>query len=141
MLRTIINTWWPFSEEPPVRNEYDEKLAAWRWWYRNIYLVSPHWLRTRDYIKDVRGWKCERCGCADRRVLNVHHTDPAYSWIGFEHLVPALMRVYCSDCHADHHNGVFDEVPALPVEAYGTSSMDITVPGRWDKLQPILGNK
>lgn len=42
-----------------------------RWWYRNVYLRSPHWKKLRRRALMYAGHKCITCGSKVR--LEVHH--------------------------------------------------------------------
>ena len=56
-----------------------------RFWYRNIYLKSPGWARTRGEILKRDRRKCKRC--SEKRRLHVHHVNyrgtPKMRWWHF----------------------------------------------------------
>lgn len=71
---------------------------SWQWWYRNIYLHSPHWSFTRWWKKLVffithGAVYCEKCG--SERRLQIHHIH--YRHIGHERLYD--LQIICKLCH------------------------------------------
>ena len=72
-------------------------LGRSRYWYRNLYLRSRHWRKTRaKKLKQV--WHCERCRMKIH-YLDVHHKTYARIWR--EYL--SDLEVLCRDCHIKEH--------------------------------------
>lgn len=67
-------------------------------WYRNVYLISPHWRQTRKKKIKIVGAKCQRCKRKDR-PLDVHHKT--YKRIGHERM--SDLEVLCRECHDLKH--------------------------------------
>lgn len=66
-----------------------------RWWYRNIYLWSPHWRLFRAYAIRKVGHRCEAVGCLEINRLDVHHLS--YAHLGHETMND--VRVVCRYHH------------------------------------------
>ena len=99
----------------PVSLKKDGKPACWRWVCGKCYYQT----NTRVQAQRIRDWyyeykktlQCERCGIADFRVLEFHHTDPAekefdvsqaaISGWGKETLLAEIAKccVLCANCH------------------------------------------
>lgn len=69
-------------------------------WYREVFLNSPEWKKTRDRVIERDGHKCFVCGRTGR--LEVHHTD--YGYGGERLLDPSALVTLCHDCHASAHS-------------------------------------
>ena len=61
------------------------------------YLLSEHWLSTRDWMLDFAGYRCQLC--SDNVGLQVHHSN--YVYIGCESRYD--LAVLCIACHKRHH--------------------------------------
>lgn len=70
------------------------------------FLDSEWWKTVRDYVREIRGHRCELCASPNR--LHVHHKT--YKHHGAEHRHLDDLILLCSDCHAKFHN----KLPARP---------------------------
>lgn len=61
------------------------------------YLLSPHWLSTRDQKRKECGYQCERCG--ERSNLHVHHLTYFRLWC--EEM--SDLQLLCKECHYSKH--------------------------------------
>jgi 5-methylcytosine-specific restriction endonuclease McrA len=65
--------------------------------YREVYLRSEHWLRTRHAALKRADHRCQVCN--GDQALDVHHRT--YERLGAE--LPGDLTVLCRDCHALFH--------------------------------------
>lgn len=65
-------------------------------------LVSPLWQKKRLEILNLKGFKCEKCGCEEKE-LHVHHR---FYITGREvwQYDNDVFQVLCCDCHEKEHN-------------------------------------
>ncbi len=72
-----------------------QKIMGYRWWYRTIYLRTPHWRLMRRLKFLLYGRKCRVCGI--RKLLDVHHREythsPWWEWLDLSEL-EVLCRVH-----------------------------------------------
>ena len=80
------------------KSQKPQRVGGNQAWYRNVYLLSPHWRETRQRKIDSVGSKCERCK-KKFKSLDVHHKD--YSRLGHERM--SDLEVLCRDCHNLEH--------------------------------------
>lgn len=82
-----------------VRRWYHGWLRRHRWWdWYNIYLHSWHWMVYRFFKILVYGRKCQRCGKANPKPLQVHHKH--YKTLGHERIIGTDDTILvCLDCH------------------------------------------
>jgi 5-methylcytosine-specific restriction endonuclease McrA len=78
------------------------KHFAWKYWYKNFYLQSPHWQTTRwlkrtQVLLEKGSVQCEDCG--NKKNLQVHHET--YERLGAERL--ADLKLLCDGCHKKRH--------------------------------------
>lgn len=66
-------------------------------WYRNEYLHSKHWRKTRNRALARSNFSCQQCGSHQR--LQVHHLT--YAHIGHE--LDSDLKVLCNNCHRKVH--------------------------------------
>jgi len=74
------------------------------WWalgYKSYdeYLASDYWKEKREWILNVKGKQCEKCGSIKK--LNVHHIN--YASVGNENTHD--VTVLCYDCHKEEKHG------------------------------------
>lgn len=82
-------------------HEAIEKIMGRRWWYRTIYLRTPHWRFTRQVKFFLSGKKCQRCDCRYAYMLDVHHKTYQHIW--WEWLFPQDLEVLCRQHHVMEH--------------------------------------
>jgi hypothetical protein len=75
------------------------RIAGRRWWYRNVYLWTPHWRLTRRWLLLLYGHKCHVCGAL--HYLDVDHKTYAHMW--WEWLFFWDMQVLCRQHHVQKH--------------------------------------
>lgn len=63
------------------------------------YLRSPWWTGRKAAVIRYRGYRCERCGAAPFRGLQLHHRT--YERLGRE--LPADVELLCKPCHLREH--------------------------------------
>ena len=87
-----------FREEvaDAIRDQHDADWAAWRRWYLDVYLATPHWREVRDAVI-ARDALC--VGCGRRPSCVVHHLT--YQRLGCELLVD--LAGMCRQCHERIH--------------------------------------
>lgn len=78
--------------------EKPKRMGGNQAWYRNVYLVSPHWRETRKKKLEQVGNKCQRCKRKDQ-PLDVHHKT--YARLGRERM--SDLEVLCRECHDLEH--------------------------------------
>src|SRR4029077_17303168 len=84
----------------PAQEEFEraERLNGWPTY--QDFLDSDYWHIVREFVKEVRGKRCEFC--ARTTQLHVHHKT--YEHHGMEHLYLKDLIVLCSFCHAKFHD-------------------------------------
>lgn len=71
----------------------------------NKFLQDPRWLAFRQFVLDIRGFRCEDCGSTDR--LQVHHLTYKTGLFPWEYTCNEV-KVLCRKCHAKVH-GIIDD--------------------------------
>lgn len=78
-----------------------QRIKGYKWWYRNVYLRTPHWRFVRRVKLFLAGHKCQHCN--ERRRLDIHHKSYEHIWL--EELFPWELEVLCRYHHSMKHNG------------------------------------
>jgi hypothetical protein len=85
------------------RSEKDSKKKDRKWWYRNIYLNTPHWKRVRLMALKRDRYQCTICYAkgTHKNPLQVHHKT--YQFIHFEDRHLHTVQTVCRRCHKRLH--------------------------------------
>jgi hypothetical protein len=95
-----------------AREEYAE-------WYREVYLLTPHWAQVREYVTKRCSGKCERCQTAN--MDHVHHRHYRLLWQELDD--PQCVMGVCAKCH-DYLHGLSPDAPAAAVELDETEEQE-----------------
>ena len=76
------------------RNKYQQWTWK-RWFYRNIYLRTPHWHKVRAEAWDRANYTCEAFGCEFTGLLECHHLTYKNLW----HEKPSDVVMLCRKHH------------------------------------------
>lgn len=60
-------------------------------------LRDPRWQKLSARVKEIAGWKCERCGAIDKN-LQAHHRCYFPNREPWEYH-PAMLQCLCFECH------------------------------------------
>lgn len=74
-------------------------VMGYRWYYRHIYLWTPHWRFTRQVKFLFSGKRCRICGAT--HSLDVHHREYTHKW--WEWLYLGDLEVLCRQHHIAEH--------------------------------------
>jgi hypothetical protein len=87
-----------------------QKIKGYKWWYRNVYLWTPHWRFTRKVRLLLSGYQCQKCSKIRLteqekhfHSLDVHHRTYRHIW--WEWLFFWDLMVLCRYHHSQEHAG------------------------------------
>lgn len=99
-------------------------------------LKNPNWQKKRLEVLNLRGFKCELCGC-ETKELHVHHRFYLKGRDIWEY-DNDVFQVLCCDCHEKEHSKINKQIEVVP-EKYKKLIYDIEACSeiRGDNLESI----
>ena len=97
-----------------------QAVMGYQWWYRRIYLYTPHWRFTRRVKFFFSGHVCEVCRRRHythpaRMNLDIHHKTYRHLWWEWLHLKD--LEVLCRFHHTEEHEA--EHVTPVMRQVYG----------------------